>query len=97
MKNLNDFFEKARSELCWRRAFKEKENEISIAFLIRESDWKPLDSPWWTGKEVCIIGGDYNGNFLLRHCDGSVRFWNHETEISEIIAPSVKKFVSQIV
>jgi len=32
---------------------------------------------WWRGKEVCIIGADLEGNFLLRHCDGTVRYWDH--------------------
>ena len=41
-----------------------------------------------------LIGVDLDGNFLLRHCDGSVRYWNHETQSEQKIASSVREFVS---
>lgn len=72
------------------------ERALSVAFLLRERDWRPLQAPWWRGKEVCIIGADLDGNFYLRHCDGSVRLWVHPRQSDEVVAPSVKEFADLI-
>ncbi len=72
------------------------DRSLSVAFLLRERDWRPLRAPWWRGKEVSIIGADLDGNFYLRHCDGSVRLWNHQRQTDEIVSPSVKEFARKI-
>ncbi len=53
--------------------FRFGERRIRVLFLLPETLWRPLRASWWTGKEVSIIGGDENGNYILRHSDGSVR------------------------
>jgi hypothetical protein len=53
-----------------------------------------LKADWWRGKEVCIIGADLGGNFLLRHCDGTVRYWDHARQADEVLALSVRSFVA---
>jgi hypothetical protein len=70
--------------------------EIVIVCLIRESDWRPLKAPWWRGKEVHVIGADVNGNFLLRHSDGTVRYWDHRKQTDEVLARSVREFSSAL-
>lgn len=81
----------------WRRRLHLDNGEsIQIAFLIRPEDWRPLEAPWWHGKEVSIIGADISGNFFLRHCDGSVRHWTHELQADEIMADSVVEFCKRI-
>ena len=70
--------------------------EIRLVFMIPETLWRPLKAPWWTGKEVSIIGGDEQGNYVLRHCDGSVRLWDHARGADEILAPSVRSFLEQL-
>ncbi len=80
-----------------RHTFWHGERKIIIACLIREADWRPLDAPWWRGKEVCIIGADLDGNFLLRHCDGTVRHWDHRLKTDVVIAPSIRDFVANLV
>jgi hypothetical protein len=66
---------------------------LIVACLIREPDWRPLKARWWRQKEAYIIGVDVDGNFFLRHCDGSVRYWDHKTQSDFVIAPSVRDFV----
>jgi hypothetical protein len=68
----------------------------TLAFLIREKDWRPLTAPWWRGKEVCVIGADVDGNFFLCHCDGTVRLWDHRKQSDTIIAKSVRDFAAMI-
>jgi hypothetical protein len=79
-----------------RRTFQFGERTLVVAFLIRTADWRPLEAPWWRKKEAYIIGADLDGNFFLRHCDGSVRYWDHKTQSDEILTASVKDFVNQL-
>lgn len=59
-----DPFERAMVRLWPHRTFRHSERNMAIACLIRTADWRPLDAPWWRGKEVCIIGADLDGNFF---------------------------------
>ena len=78
------------------RTFRHSDRTMTIACLVREADWRPLDAPWWRGKEVSIIGVDLDGNFFLRHSGGSVRFWDHRSQTETLVAPSVKGFVAAL-
>jgi hypothetical protein len=93
-----DSFEKIRTKFFWRRSIILPHGQsIAVALLLREEDWRPLDAPWWRGKQVYIIGVEEHGNFFLRHCDGSVRYWDHSTQVDTIVAPSVRAFAGLIV
>lgn len=94
--NLDTAFERARESLFQRRTIRIGDQPREIACLLREIDWRPLKAPWWRGKEACIIGADLDGNFLLRHCDGTVRHWDHKTGRDQVIARSVREFAAQI-
>ena len=96
MHKIKDPIDAAIKNLGVHRTFRNNQHEFVVACLLRQSDWKPLDAEWWKGKEVYIIGADLIGNFFLRHCDGSVRYWNHETQSDQIISKSVQHFVDQI-
>jgi len=93
----SDPIDRAIRNLWLRSKFLHGERHIVIACLIRTSDWRPLKAPWWRGKEVCIIGADLTGNFLLCHCDGTVRYWDHRLQHDAVLAPSVQEFVSKLV
>jgi hypothetical protein len=82
------------NQLYLANAFRFGERTIRVVFLLPESLWRPLRASWWRGKEVSIIGGDENGNYLLRHSDGSVGLWDHARQVDEIVAPSVNAFFS---
>jgi len=79
-----------------RHTFRHGDRMITIACLIRNADWRTLEADWWRGKEVCIIGADLDGNFFLRHCDGTVRYWDHRRQADVVVARSVKDFVEGI-
>ena len=76
--------------------FRRGDRKIVVACPIRELDWRPLKAQWRQGKEACIIGADLSGNFLLRHCDGSVRYWDHQSQTDVVLAPSVRAFVAEL-
>ena len=96
MKNDADTIDRAINHLWPYRIIHHAGDTLTIACLLRTTDWRPLQAPWWRGKEVCIIGADLTGNFFLRHCDGSVRYWNHSLQTDSIIANSIKDFVKKI-
>jgi len=96
MNSESDPLEEAVRDLGWRNKVRCAEDVLQIACLVRQSDWRPLRAKWWRGKEVCVIGADLNGNFFLRHCDGSVRLWDHSSQSDRIVARSVREFVSRI-
>ena len=83
-----------RTRLYLADTFPAGERTIRVLFLLPEGLWRPLRASWWRGKEVSIIGGDENGNYILRHSDGSVRLWDHERGSDEVLAPSVRSFLS---
>jgi hypothetical protein len=66
---------------------------VRVMFLLPESLWRPIKASWWKGKESYLIGGDEHGNYILRHCDGTVRLWDHSHGVDEVLAPSVRTFV----
>ena len=74
--------------------FRRGDRHIRLLFLLPESLWRPLKVSWWHGKEVSIIAGDEQGNYLLRHCDGSVRLWDHAHATDEVLASSVREFLA---
>lgn len=86
----------AIKNLVMRRTLQHGARTLHVAFLIRDVDQRPLDAPWWHGKEVSIIGADLDGNFFLRHCDGSVRYWDHKAKSDSVIATSVRDFLRQL-
>jgi len=96
MATPHDAYAVAVKTAFYRRFFRLEQKTIEIAVLIPEADWRPLKAPWWRGKDVCIIGADLDGNFLLRHCDGTVRYWNHREGTDTVLAPSVRAFATQL-
>lgn len=96
MNSESDLMEKAVRELVWRNKIRCGERVLQIACLVRQNDRRPLKAEWWHGKEVCVIGADLNGNFFLKHCDGSVRLWDHSSKNDHIVARSVREFASMI-
>lgn len=96
MNSQVDVMEKAVRDLGWRNKVRCGDRVIQIACLVRERDWRPLKAEWWRAQEVCVIGAALNGDFFLRHCDGSVRLWEHNSRSDSIVAPSVREFVARI-
>jgi hypothetical protein len=89
-------FSRAVDDVGWRRTLQIGDRTVEIACLIRTADWRPLKAPWWRGKEVCVVGADIDGNFFLRHCDGSIRYWDHRLQKDVIVAKSQQDFARLI-
>jgi hypothetical protein len=83
-----------RAKLCLADTFRHGDRRVRVLFLLPESLWRPLEASWWRGKEASIIAGDERGNYILRHCDGSVRLWDHARGADEVLASSVRAFLN---
>jgi hypothetical protein len=90
----NNDLQKAASEIGVKPIFEFDGKVIHVVGILPRSP--PLRSKWWHGKDVSIIGVDVDGNFFLRHCDGSVRYWEHSKQADVIVAKSVKEFCSRL-
>jgi hypothetical protein len=66
---------------------------LKIVVLVRLEDSRPLYVSWWKKKQAYLLGADENGNFLLHYCDGSIRYWNHQTQSELKIAASIREFL----
>ena len=93
MSSSAGYIDKAIKNLSICHAIRHGERTLTVVCLIREGDWRPLKAPWWRQKEAYVIGADVDGNFFLRHCDGSIRYWDHKTQSDSVIAASVQDFV----
>lgn len=86
--------ESAASQIGLKPIFEIDGREIHVVGIFGWSP--PLIARWWRGKEVTIIGVDVDGNFFLRHSDGSVRFWEHVRNSEFVVAKSVREFCSRL-
>ena len=93
---LQAAIDKAIANLPRRSIVRKEGREFEVRSLVPYSEWRPLAAPWWKKKEACVIGDDSCGNFYLRVCDGTVRFWDHEVEQDEVLFPSVREFLAAL-
>src|SRR5512146_1385829 len=96
MSQHDEKFNRAVDRVGWCNTFRIEDRRIEIACLIRTGDWRSLKAPWWRGKDVCVVGADIDGNFFLRHCDGSIRYWDHRLQQYVIVAKSAGEFAGLI-
>lgn len=88
--------ERAIARLHLRRIFAKGNRRLEVRSLAPVSSWRPVAAGWWKKKEACVIGEDVAGNLLLRVCDGTVRIWDRERQEDEVLASSVRGFLSAL-
>lgn len=86
--------EKAAARIGVKPIFDLDGREIHVVGLFGWSP--PLIAKWWRGKQVTLIGVDVDGNFFLRHSDGSVRYWEHSKKAETVAAKSIREFCSRL-
>lgn len=87
---------KAIAALPTRSAFKTGSNEFGVRTLFPIQSWRPHTQPCRQAGSV-ILGEDSGGNFFLYAPDGSVSFWDHETDEEIVLAPSAEEFCDSLV
>lgn len=89
----NEAVERAIKRLWDKNLFPFHDGFLKIIHILPPFSSRPLRMSWWRGRDVSLIAIEENGNFFLRHCDGSVRYWIHADQRSEVVTASVKGFV----
>jgi hypothetical protein len=87
--SMEQSVDRARAKLAEQNIFKTEGGVYIIRSLFPLNAWRPVRESWWKKKEACVIGEAPDGNLYLRVCDGTVRYWNRQTQNDEIIAPTV--------
>src|SRR6185437_6395661 len=83
--------ENAIAALGKKNIFKKGNAEFEVRTLFPIQSWQPHSEPC---RQVgsTVIGEDSCGNLFLHAPDGSVSFWDHETDDETILSASVEEF-----
>lgn len=90
MPTVEEALEKAKAELWMKPMTEFNGRAYQVVAILPNSP--PLDADWWKGKQVHLRAVEVNGNFFLRHCDGSVRYWEHATQKEVVAFKSEREF-----
>ena len=82
--------------LSKRNIFKLGSDEFEVRTLFPVQSWRPHTEPCRQAGSL-ILGEDSCGNFFLYAPDGSVSFWDHETDEETILAPTVEELCDSLV
>jgi hypothetical protein len=94
--SLQQAVQKAIATLPKRHAFKTGSDEFELRTLFPVESWRPHTEPCRRAGSLAI-GEDSCGNFFLSAPDGSVSFWDHETDGETVLASSVEAFLAGLV
>src|SRR6266436_2499823 len=92
--HLHSAVQKAIASLPQRSIAKSGAVECEVRVLFPVSSSKPR--PGVSRPDSVVVGEDSCGNLFLMASDGSVRFWDHETEDETILAASVEAFLDSL-
>ena len=94
--SIQKAIERAIKELPRRNAFKTGSQEFGVRTLFPVQAWSPHREPCRHAGSL-ILGDDECGNLFLCAPDGSVSFWDHETDEETVLAASVEQFCEALV
>jgi hypothetical protein len=87
--------ERAITLLCNQNTFKIGGDEFRVRTLFPVESWRPHTEPC-SQAGTLVIGEDESGNSFLYAPDGSVSFWDHETNDETALAVSVEQFCDSL-
>ena len=77
------------------RVIRTVHDEFELRKLFPVELWRPHTEPCRQAGSL-ILGEDSCGNFFLYAPDGSVSFWDHETDDEIVLAASVEEFCGSL-
>jgi hypothetical protein len=86
--------QKAIANLPQRNIAKKGAAEFELRKLYPISSWKPQAGV--SRPDSVVVGEDSCGNLFLMASDGSVSFWDHETDGETILAAGVEPFLNSL-
>jgi hypothetical protein len=94
--SLQQAVEKAIAALPDQHALKTASDEFEVLHLFPVQSWRPHTEPCRQAGSL-ILGEDSCGNFFLYAPDGSVSYWDHETDAESVLAAGVVEFLDSLV
>ena len=94
--SIQQAVERAIAALPKRDTFKTGGDEFGVHTLFPVQSWRPHTEPCRQPGSL-IFAEDDGGNFFLYAPDGSVSFWDHETDDETVLATSVEQFCDSLV
>jgi hypothetical protein len=92
--HLHNAVQKAIANLPKKRIAKSGADEFELRILFPVSDWEP--HPGVSQPDSVVVGEDSCGNLFVMASDGSVRFWDHETEDETNLTASMEVFLDSL-
>lgn len=92
---LQNIVEQARAALSQRNIFVRQGAEFELHELFPATAWQPHQEPCRQPGSV-VMGADSCGNRFLLAPDGSVSFWDHETNGETPLAADVAQFCAAL-
>ena len=94
--SIQQAVEIAIAALSKRDTFKTSTNEFRLRTIFPVQSWRKHTEPCRQAGSL-VLGEDDCGNFFLYAPDGSVSFWDHETDQETVLAASVEEFCDSLV
>src|SRR5215469_508856 len=94
--SIHQAVERAITALPKRKFFKTDSGGFGVRILFPVHSWRQHTEPCRQAGSQ-ILGEDGCGNFFLYAPDGSVSFWDHETDQETVLAASVEEFCDSLV
>src|SRR5688500_15448026 len=94
--SIQQAVERAIAALSKRDTFKTATNELRLRRLFPVHSWRKHIEPCRQAGSL-VLGEDECGNFFLYAPNGSVSFWDHETDQETVLAASVEEFCDSLV
>ena len=94
--SVHQAVEKAIRELPKRDTFRVGEEEFEVGTLFPVASWRQHCEPCRQLGSL-VVGEDSCGNLFLFAPDGSVSFWDHETDEETILSATMEQFCDGLV
>lgn len=94
--SIQQAIERATAGLSKRDTFKIGGDEFGVHTLFPVQSWRLHTEPCRQAGSL-VFAEDEGGNFFLYAPDGSVSFWDHETDDETVLAASVEEFLAALV
>jgi len=94
--SIHQAVEVAIAALPKRNVFRTADDGFELRRLLPVQSWRPHTEPSRQAGSL-IFGEDGCGNLFLYAPDGSVSFWDHETNEETALAPSGERFFESLV
>jgi hypothetical protein len=94
--SIHQAVERAIAGLSKRLVFRVGTDEFEVRTLLPVTSWRQHTEPCRQSGSL-VVGEDSGGNLFLYAPDGSVSFWDHETDEETVLSATMEEFCDGLV